>query len=109
MAAIDWLVARPEVDPTQIVISGISFGCHWGVRAAAIDKRVRALATTYAVVGPKKAIFGEASPRFKQMFMYMAGHTDEAEFDAMAEKMARGLRREIFAHTPTWAVRPTLT
>ncbi len=87
MTAIDWLVARPEVDPTQIVISGISFGCHWGVRAAANDKRVRALATTYAVVGPKKAIFGEASPRFKQMFMYMAGHTDEAEFDAMAERM----------------------
>jgi dipeptidyl aminopeptidase/acylaminoacyl peptidase len=87
MAAIDWLLTRPEVDPHQIVISGISFGCHWGVRTAAIDKRVRALATTYAVVGPKKAIFGEASPRFKQMFMYMSGQTDEAEFDAMAEKM----------------------
>jgi dipeptidyl aminopeptidase/acylaminoacyl peptidase len=86
-AAIDWLVARPEVDPDNIVIVGISFGCHWGVRVAAVDRRVRALATTYAVVGPKKAIFGEASPRFKQMFMYMAGQTDEAEFDAMAEKM----------------------
>ncbi len=86
-AAIDWLVSRPEVDPDNIVIVGISFGCHWGVRVAAVDKRVRALATTYAVVGPKKAIFGEASPRFKQMFMYMAGQTDEADFDAMAEKM----------------------
>ena len=86
-AAIDWLAARPEVDPGNIVIVGISFGCHWGVRVAAVDKRVRALATTYAVVGPKKAIFGEASPRFKQMFMYMAGQTDEADFDAMVEKM----------------------
>ena len=86
-AAIDWLVSRSEVDHDNIVIVGISFGCHWGVRVAAVDKRVRALATTYAVVGPKKAIFGEASPRFKQMFMYMAGQTDEADFDAMAEKM----------------------
>jgi dienelactone hydrolase len=25
MAAIDWLMNRPEVDPTQIVIAGISF------------------------------------------------------------------------------------
>jgi dipeptidyl aminopeptidase/acylaminoacyl peptidase len=87
MAAIDWLVSRPEVDPDQIMIVGISFGCHWGIRAAAIDRRVKALATTYAVVGSKKAIFGEASPRFKQMFMYMSGLSDEDEFDAMVERM----------------------
>ncbi len=86
-AAIDWLSARPEVDPKQIVIMGISFGCHWGVRTAAKDPRVRALATTYAVVGPTKAIFEEASPRFKQMFMYMSGIRDEAEFNAMAARM----------------------
>jgi len=86
-AAIDWLTARPEVDPKQIVIMGISFGCHWGVRTAAMDPRVRALATTYAVVGPKKAIFEEASPRFKQMFMYMSGMRDEAKFNAMVAKM----------------------
>jgi hypothetical protein len=58
-----------------------------GVRTAAIDKRVRALATTYAVVAPEKAIFSEASPRFKQMFMYMAGLSGEDEFDAMTERM----------------------
>ncbi len=86
-AAIDYLAGRPEVDPDKIVIAGISFGSHWGARAAARDRRVRALATTYAVVGPKKAIFEEASPRFKQMFMYMAGISDEDEFDAMAERM----------------------
>ena len=86
-ASIDWLVNRPEVDPENIVIVGISFGCHWGVRTASIDTRVRALATTYAVVGPKGAIFEEASPRFKQMFMYMSGISDEAEFDKMVERM----------------------
>jgi dipeptidyl aminopeptidase/acylaminoacyl peptidase len=86
-AAIDYLVERPEVDPDSIVIAGISFGSHWGAHAAAEDKRVRALAGAYAVVGPKRAIFEEASPRFKQMFMYMAGLSDEREFDAMAERM----------------------
>lgn len=86
-AAIDWLVQRPEVDADQIVIAGSSFGSHWGPRTAAIDRRVKALATNHAVVGPKTAIFEEASPRFKQMFMYMAGIHDEAEFDRMAERM----------------------
>jgi len=86
-ACIDFLVKRPEVDPDNIVIAGIFFGSHWGARTAATDKRVRAFASTYAVVGPKRAIFEEASPRFKQMFMYMAGIQDEDEFDRMAERM----------------------
>jgi dipeptidyl aminopeptidase/acylaminoacyl peptidase len=86
-AAIDYLKDRSEVDSKNIVIAGISFGCHWGVRTAARDHRVKALATTYAVVGPKRAIFEEASPRFKQMFMYMAGIKNENEFDAMWQKM----------------------
>jgi pimeloyl-ACP methyl ester carboxylesterase len=38
-------------------------------------------------MGPLKAIFSEASPRFKQMFMYMAGLSDEEEFDMMVERM----------------------
>jgi dipeptidyl aminopeptidase/acylaminoacyl peptidase len=95
-AAIDYLMSRPEVDQDNIMVAGISFGSHWGARAAALDKRVRALATTYAVVGPKKAIFEEASPRFKQMFMYMAGIHGEDEFDKMAERMTtRGYENRI--------------
>jgi pimeloyl-ACP methyl ester carboxylesterase len=86
-AAIDYLLTRDEVDPDQIAVVGTSFGSHWGPRTAAIDSRVRALATTHAVYGPKRAIFEEASPRFKQMFMYMAGIHNEDEFDRMAERM----------------------
>ncbi|HET9072938.1 MAG TPA: alpha/beta fold hydrolase [Solirubrobacteraceae bacterium] len=86
-AAIDYLLERPEVDPDRIAVVGTSFGSHWGTRLAAMDHRMKALATTHAVYGPKTAIFEEASPRFKQMFMYMAGIHDEAEFDAMAERM----------------------
>ena len=86
-AAINYLISRPEVDTDRIVIAGSSFGSHWGARTAAIDSRVKALATNHATVGPKQAIFEEASPRFKQMFMYMSGIRDEDEFDRMADRM----------------------
>jgi len=86
-AAIDWLVKRPEVDPQRIAVSGFSFGSYWGMEVAAYDERVKAVATGAACYGPKHAIFEQASPRFKQVFMYMAGIHDEAEFDRMAEQM----------------------
>ena len=62
-------------------------GSYWSNRLAAHDPRVKAIASSAANYGTKKAIFEEASPRFKQIFMYMAGIHDEAEFDAMAETM----------------------
>jgi pimeloyl-ACP methyl ester carboxylesterase len=86
-AAIDWLVKRSEVDADRIAVSGNSFGSYWGMEVAAIDKRVKAVATAAACYGPKRPIFELASPRFKQMFMYMAGIHDEDAFDAMADKM----------------------
>lgn len=87
-AAIDYLVERPEVDADRIVVVGSSFGSHWGQRVAAADHRIKALATNHAVYGDKRAIFEESSPRFKQMFMYMAGADDEGAFDAMAARMS---------------------
>lgn len=86
-AAIEWLAKRPEVDPDRIVVSGFSFGSYWGMRIAAAAPRVKAVATAAACYGPKHAIFEQASPRFKQMFMYMAGIRDEEAFDAMAARM----------------------
>ena len=86
-AAIDWLQAQPEVDDSKLAACGASFGTHWGSRLAAIDPRVKAIATAHAVYGPKTAIFEEASPRFKQMFMYMAGIHDEDAFDEMVRQM----------------------
>ena len=86
-ACVDWLTKRPEVDPERIGVMGISMGSYWSNRLAARDSRVKAIASSAANYGTKKAIFEEASPRFKQIFMYMAGIHDEAEFDRMAEKM----------------------
>ena len=86
-AAIDYLSDREEVDEDQIVVSGFSMGSYWCMRLAAIDKRVKAVATAAACYGPKDAIFEQASPRFKQVFMYMAGIHDEDEFDEFAAQM----------------------
>jgi len=86
-AAIDYLTSRPEVDAERIGIGGSSMGSYWGMRIAANDERVKAIATSAACYSGKTAIFEEASPRFKQVFMYMAGIDDEATFDAMAAEM----------------------
>jgi pimeloyl-ACP methyl ester carboxylesterase len=86
-AAIDFLSERPEVDADKIAVSGFSMGSYWGMRLAALDKRVKAVATAAACYGPKTAIFEQASPRFKQVFMYMAGIHDEDEFDEFASQM----------------------
>jgi len=86
-ACVDWLVQQPEVDAARIGVMGISMGSYWSNRLAALDPRVKAIASSAANYGTKKAIFEEASPRFKQVFMYMAGIHDEAAFDKMAEQM----------------------
>ena len=87
-AVIDYLLTRPEVDPERFAIAGVSMGSFWGMRIAANDSRVRALATAASCFGTKTAIFEQASPRFKRVFMYMAGIHDEDEFD---EKVAAHL------------------
>lgn len=99
-AAFDYLCSRPDVGTEQLAVSGFSMGSYWGMRAAAADSRVQAVATAAANYGPKTAIFEEASPRFKQVFMYMAGIHDEDEFDRMAESMTlAGLEDKITCPT----------
>jgi len=80
-AVIDYLVTRPEVDPDRIAVCGASMGSFWGIRVAAYDSRIRALATAGSCLGGKTAIFEQASPRFKRVFMYMAGVHEEDQFD----------------------------
>ncbi len=43
MAAIDYLVARPEIDAARIGLMGISMAGYYAPRVAAFDKRVKAL------------------------------------------------------------------
>ena len=43
-ACIDWLVQRPEVDPSRIALMGISMAGYYAPRTAAFDRRLKALA-----------------------------------------------------------------
>ena len=87
-AAVDWLAARPEIDPARIGLSGNSFGSFFGTLAAAHEPRIRAVSMSAVCHEPGfHTIFEEASPTFKQRFMYMCGITDEATFDALRRTM----------------------
>jgi dienelactone hydrolase len=87
-AALDWLEREPEIDRSRIAVRGISMGSMWATQAAARNDRIKACAVVYLCQeqgGP--AIFGQASPTFKNRFMYMAGYDDEDEFDAAAQDL----------------------
>ncbi len=87
-AVISYLLTRPEVDPKKIAAYGISMGSYWSLRLASYDRRLAAVASAVACFNPNDTIFTQSSPRFKQMFMYMAGYDDEDKFD---EEVAQGM------------------
>ncbi len=87
-AAVDWLEARPEIDPQKIGMFGNSFGSFFVTLVAASEPRICACVANSNNLEPGfHAIFEEASPSYKMRFMYMAGFTDEAKFDAFRKKL----------------------
>jgi dipeptidyl aminopeptidase/acylaminoacyl peptidase len=79
---VDWLLARPEVDPDRVGIFGNSFGSFFATLVTATEPRIKACVANATCLEPGfQAIFEEASPTFKKRFMYMAGFTEEAAFD----------------------------
>ena len=86
-AVMDYLLGREEVEPTKIGIYGISMGSFWSLRLASYDHRAARWRVLWACFNPNNTIFTQSSPRFKQVFMYMAGMDDEDAFDEMARNM----------------------
>lgn len=81
-AAVDWLMARSEIDPQKIGAFGNSFGSFFVTIVTANEPRICACVANSNNLEPGfHAIFEEASPSYKKRFMYMAGFTDEAKFD----------------------------
>ena len=81
-ALIDHMVAQPDINGDVIGIWGVSMGSYWGLRTAAADRRIKAVATAMGCYGNMNVIFDRAQPGFKANFMRMTGHTDEDRFDA---------------------------
>jgi pimeloyl-ACP methyl ester carboxylesterase len=84
---IDKLVDRPEIDADRIGVYGISFGSFWGLRIAANDSRVKAVAAPWATYCSLYYLMAEESPRFKQLFAYLTQASSEEELDAIANEM----------------------
>jgi alpha-beta hydrolase superfamily lysophospholipase len=85
---VDWLVARPEIDPARIGAFGNSFGSFFVTIVTANEPRICACVANSNNLEPGcHSIFEEASPSYKKRFMYMAGFTDEAAFDAFRKTL----------------------
>lgn len=77
-----WLLARPEIDPDRIGVTGSSFGTFFSAILMSEEPRYKACAAVGTCYEPGgRSIFDEASPTFKRRFMFMSGITSESEFD----------------------------
>jgi dipeptidyl aminopeptidase/acylaminoacyl peptidase len=86
-AALDYLVQRPEIDAERIGVYSISLGSFWGLRFAARDRRIRAIAAPAASCCEKYFLMDLESPRWKQLFAYLTQSRTEAELDAVMGAM----------------------
>ena len=86
-AALDELAKRPEIDADHIGLYGISFGSFWGLRFAAADKRIKAVAAPASSYCDKRILMDLESPRWKQLFAYLTQSETEAELDAVVDAM----------------------
>jgi dipeptidyl aminopeptidase/acylaminoacyl peptidase len=85
----DWLKQRPEIDLTRVGVSGNSFGSFFSTVMVGNEPRFKACAVTSPNLEPGcHTIFEEASPTFKQRFMYMAQISDEDSFDEFRQTLS---------------------
>lgn len=95
--AYDLLASRAEIDPTKIVVHGLSFGSFWATQLTAAEPRFCACGVAMTCFEPGGfSIFHTASPTFRLRFMYMTGIHDDAKFDQLAQHITtEGLAKQI--------------
>ena len=97
---MEWLSARPEVDLGRVGVSGGSFGSLFSTLMVAHEPRFAACAVYAPCLEPGcHTIFEEASPTFKQRFMYMSNFSDEAAFDEFRKSFELGRSRRADPHS----------
>ena len=81
LACLEWIEGRDHLDPARIGIFGRSFGSYAGtVMANAVAERLCGAAVALPCHEPGfHTIFEEASPTFKNRFMFMAGYEDDED------------------------------
>jgi pimeloyl-ACP methyl ester carboxylesterase len=83
-----------------VLVYATSFGSFWGLRLAAIDHTVRAIAAPQASVCEKFIQTDLESPRWKQLFAFLTQAGSEEELDAlMADMTMEGLMGDVVCPT----------
>lgn len=75
--AVDWLMARPEVDPARVGLCGRSFGGYLAGRALAHEPRLRA-GVIFGALYDAGEIF-DVAPPLRTQFQWILGAAGEAE------------------------------
>lgn len=96
-AAITYLLTRPEIDSRKIGVYALSFGSFWGMRIAAKERRICAVAAPWASFVDKYYLMTEESPRYKQLFAYLTQSSTEEELDRVVSGMTMEGRMERIA------------
>jgi len=86
-AALDYLVSREEIDESQIVVYANSFASIWGMRLAASDHRIAAIAAPKLSLSDKRIIGDREVPRWKQLFGFVTQAATEEELDEVLAAM----------------------
>lgn len=76
-AAVDWMCEQPEIDPARIGIAGISIAGYYAPRAAAFEKRFKALACWGAINNVVDDIY-DYHPGSQQQFKWVTASPDDA-------------------------------
>lgn len=82
-SVMDYLAARKDVSVAKVGLYGLSFGTYWGPRMMANEPRFKAGAfvATASMQPGGEAVFNYSHPAYKLRHMWMAGYTDEDQFD----------------------------
>ncbi|MCB1248843.1 MAG: alpha/beta hydrolase [Acidimicrobiales bacterium] len=97
---LDWLLARPDVDPTKVVLHGISQAGYWVPRAAAYEHRLAAIVADPGVVD----VGASWTSHLPQMMIDLFDQGDKDDFDAFMGAADADVRAML-----QWRMAPYLT
>ena len=80
-AALDYLAARPDVDPERIGLLGVSMAGYYGMRAAAFEPRIKAVVAWGAMYSVYEDLWQHYPPLRRQL-VWITGSKDETEAQA---------------------------
>ena len=83
-SVLDWLSARPEVDPDRIGLIGVSLAGYYGPRAAAFEKRIKAMVLWCACYDVIEDLY-DFHPPIRSIMNYIVGAKDDVEGRAKLE------------------------